>query len=139
LYYRTWTIALIDGAIAGGMTGRLIPFPYKRGDAADLSHDVFSPLLELEEIAAGSWYLNVVAVYPEFRGRGIGSALLVRADEIAGSSRGSQMSVMVEEANVGALKLYLRHGFVEWARRPYVPFPGSQDEGDWILLRKETR
>jgi hypothetical protein len=44
------------------------------------------------------------------------------------------MSVMVD---AGALKLYLRHGFVEWARRPYVPFPGSKDEGDWILLRKD--
>jgi hypothetical protein len=47
------------------------------------------------------------------------------------------MSIIMEDANVGALRLYLRHGFAERARRPYVPFPGSMDEGDWVLLGKE--
>ena len=46
------------------------------------------------------------------------------------------MSIIVEDANAGALRLYLRHGFAEWARRPYVPFPGSMDKGDWVLLGK---
>ena len=37
---------------------------------------IFVPLLELEAMAPGSWYLNVLATYDSFRGRGIGSALL---------------------------------------------------------------
>ena len=75
--YGAFTVAEIDGAIAGALTGRLIPIPYKRGDFADLP-DVFAPVLELEAVAAGSWYLNVISVYPEFRGPGLGSALSVK-------------------------------------------------------------
>jgi ribosomal protein S18 acetylase RimI-like enzyme len=138
LHYRTFTVAEIDGAIAGALTGRLIPLPYKRGDSADLPN-VYAPLLELEALAAGTWYLNVVAVYPEFRRQGLGSALLRKAEEIARLADATQISLIVEEANAGAFKLYLRYGFREWARRPYIPFPGSSDEGDWILLRKDIR
>jgi ribosomal protein S18 acetylase RimI-like enzyme len=135
-YYQAFTVAEIDGAIAGVLTGRLLPIPYKRGDSADLP-DAFAPVLELEALAAGSWYLNVISVHPEFRGRGVGSALLSKAEEIARLAEALQMSLIVEEANAGALKLYMRYGFGEWTRRRYVPFPGSMDEGDWILLRKE--
>jgi ribosomal protein S18 acetylase RimI-like enzyme len=136
LYYGGFTVAEVDGAIAGAVTGRLIPTPYARGDSADLP-DIFVPLLELEAIAAGSWYLNVMSVYREFRGQGLGAALLSKAEEIAGLTEATQMSLIAEEVNVGALKLYLRCGFGEWTRRPYLPFPGSTDEGDWILLKKE--
>ena len=136
LHYAAFTAAEIDGAIAGALTGRLIPSPHERGDSADLP-DVFAPLLELEAVAAGSWYLNVLAVYPEFRGQGLGSVLLGKAEEIARLAHAPQISLIVEEANPGALKLYLQHGFGEWARRLYIPFPGSMDEGDWILLRKD--
>ena len=136
LHYATFTAAEIDGAIAGALTGRSIPLLYERGDAADLP-DVYAPLLELEAVAAGSWYLNVVAVYPEFRGQGLGSALLSKAEEIARLADAPQISLIVEEVNAGALKLYLKFGFREWMRRPYIPFPGSTDQGDWILLRKD--
>jgi ribosomal protein S18 acetylase RimI-like enzyme len=136
LHYATFTVADIDGAIAGALTGRLIPLRYERGDFADLP-DVYAPLLELEAVAAGSWYLNVVAVYPEFRGRGLGSALLRKAEEIARLADAPQISLIVEEANAGALKLYLQTGFRESKRRPFIPFPGSADRGDWILLRKD--
>ena len=77
-----------------------------------------------------------MAMYPEFRGRGLGSELLSHAEKIARESGASRMSIIVEDANAGVLRLYLRHGFAERARRPYVPFPGSMDEGDWVLLGK---
>jgi ribosomal protein S18 acetylase RimI-like enzyme len=136
-YYRAFTVAEIDGAVAGALTGRLLPIPYERGDFADLP-DAYAPVLELEAVAAGSWYLNVISVYPEFRGRGLGSMLLGKAEEFARLAKAPRMSLIVEEANTGALKLYLRHGFAEWTRRPYLPFPGSMDEGDWLLLKKEV-
>jgi ribosomal protein S18 acetylase RimI-like enzyme len=135
-YYRAFTVVEIDGAVAGALTGRLLPIPYQRGDSADLP-DAFEPVLELEALAAGSWYLNVISVYPEFRGRGLGSALLSKAEEIARLADAPLISLIVEEANAGALKFYLRHGFEEWTRRPYIAFPGSKDEGDFILLRKQ--
>jgi ribosomal protein S18 acetylase RimI-like enzyme len=136
LHYSSWTVAEIDGVIASALTGRSISIPHERADAADLP-GVFAPMLELEAVAAGTWYLNVVSVYPEFRGQGLGSIFLRRAEEMARASGAAQMSIIVEDANSGALKLYLRYGLVELARRTYVPFPGSTDEGDWILLTKD--
>ena len=94
-------------------------------------------MLELEAIAAGSWYVHILAVHPEFRGRGVGSALLSKAEDIARLAGATRIALIVEEANAGALKLYLRDGFEEWTRRPYIPFPESRDQGDWILLKKE--
>jgi ribosomal protein S18 acetylase RimI-like enzyme len=62
---------------------------------------------------------------------------LSKAEEIARLAGTPRISLLVEDANGGALKLYLKHGFREWARRPYIPFPGSTDMGDWLLLRKD--
>ncbi len=135
-HYANWTVAEIEGEVAGALTGHQIPEPYDPGDVSNLPAE-FGPYLELEAIAAGTWYLMVVSVFPEYRGRGLGTALLAKAEELARITGASRMSLMVESANAGALKLYLRSGFIEWARRPYIPFPGSADEGDWILLRKD--
>jgi ribosomal protein S18 acetylase RimI-like enzyme len=136
-YYKNWTVAEVDGAVVGALMGCVTSESYRRDDANELPQ-VFVPLLELEALAGGSWYLNVLAVYPEFRGQGIGTALLSEAEAIARATGASRISIIVEDANAGAFKLYLRFGFIEQARRPYIPFPGSMDEGDWILLIKDT-
>jgi ribosomal protein S18 acetylase RimI-like enzyme len=137
MHYKNWTVAEVDGAVVGALVGRLIPDPYDRGDASGLPMP-FTPVLELEALAEGSWFLNILAIYPEYRGQGFGSTLLREAEETATAMRASQMSIIVEDANAGALNLYLRSGFRERARRPYIAFPGSMDEGDWILLTKEV-
>src|SRR5687768_13660765 len=58
MYYKNWTVAEIDGAVAGALVGRLIPVPYERGDAGGLPRP-FMPVLELETLAEGSWFLNI--------------------------------------------------------------------------------
>ena len=42
---------------------------------------MFRPLQELENLALGSWYVNVLAVLPGFRGNGLGTVLLRLADD----------------------------------------------------------
>ena len=37
---------------------------------------MFVPLQELENLAPGTWYVNVLAVHPPFRGLGLGTKLL---------------------------------------------------------------
>ena len=44
---------------------------------------MFVPLQQLEDLAPGTWYINVLACYPEYRGRGFGSGLLAIAEELA--------------------------------------------------------
>ena len=52
-----------------------------------------------------------VAVHPEFRRMGIGTALLNRLLEEANALGVTQISLEVRESNVAAKALYLRHGF----------------------------
>ncbi len=59
-----------------------------------------------------------------------------RVGAIAQPSGASRMSIVVEDANAGALKLNMRCDSVEQARRPYVPLPGSRDTGHWLMLEK---
>src|SRR3546814_8338981 len=93
---------------------------------SDWSSDVcssdlmFRPLQELENLAPGTWYVNVLAVLPAFRNLGLGSGLLQRAEETAraGSLRG--LSIIVSDSNGGARRLYERVGYREAATRPMV-------------------
>ncbi|UWR07131.1 N-acetyltransferase [Ruegeria sp. B32] len=63
---------------------------------------LFRPLQELKNKALDSWYVNVLACYPENRGEGLGSKLLEVADEIARDAGYNTMSLIVADENVGA-------------------------------------
>jgi ribosomal protein S18 acetylase RimI-like enzyme len=134
-HFSSWVIAEIDGSIAGAILAYRIPDPYNAGDMTGIT-EVHRPILELEAIAAGTWFIMAICVFAEFRGRGIGKQLLERSIGKAKVSGATSVSIMVESANVDAYRLYRQLGFVDWERRPYHPFPGSRDSGEWILLRK---
>jgi ribosomal protein S18 acetylase RimI-like enzyme len=134
--YRHATISEIDGKTAGLLLGYRLASPYLTGDLAALPAMV-RPLVELEAEAPGSWYVNALAAYPEFRGRGVGTRLLAEAERIGGSANASTLSLIVAEQNEGAKRLYLRTGYREAARRPLVPFPGLAHRGDWVLMTKK--
>jgi ribosomal protein S18 acetylase RimI-like enzyme len=136
-YFANWTVAEIDGEVAGAVTGFVVPEPDKPRDASDLP-EAFGPYSELEALAAGTWTLMAFSVFSEYRGRGLGTALLAEAEKLARHAGVRQISLLVESANAGAHRLYLRHGFRERARRPFLPFPGSTDEGDWLLMVKDV-
>ena len=82
LSYRNATMAEVDGVVAGVLVG----YPLRPEDDGATLPDMLKPLLALENLAVGSWYVNVLAVYPEFRGRGLGARLLQIADERAAAA-----------------------------------------------------
>ena len=49
------------------------------------------------------------------------------------------ISLQVEEINNIALEIYKKNGFEEIDRRAYIPFPGSKDTGDFILMMKNLK
>ena len=122
-----------DGAIAG-LTGYSIgPDPEEIGDDFPA---LFRPLQELENQALNSWYVNVLACYPEHRGHGHGGQLLDIAEEIGRAEGHSQMSVVVASDNVGARRLYERKGYRETAKAPCVKEGWKTETEDWVLLMK---
>ncbi|MCH8138837.1 MAG: GNAT family N-acetyltransferase [Proteobacteria bacterium] len=67
------------GAIAC-LTG--YPIPAAPEPVADDELDIFRPLIELENLAPSTWYVNILAAYPEHRGRGFGVRLLALAEDM---------------------------------------------------------
>ncbi len=60
--------------------------------------------------------LNIhdLAVLPDFRGRGIGHALLAEAERRARERDSAKLTLEVHDSNAGAKRLYERFGFGPW-------------------------
>lgn len=97
----------------------------------------FRPLQELENLAPNSWYVNVLACYPEQRSKGLGTQMLALAEEIAQASGLNRMSVIVADNNTGARRLYERQGYRETATRPCVKNGWKTLIDNWVLLMKK--
>lgn len=132
--YRNAWLAELDGAVAAcllGYAAEATPGPIDPDTPA-----IFVPLLELEALAPGSWYLNVLASYAPFRGRGLGSALLAHAEKVAQSNGHGSVSLIAADTHVEALRLYRAKGFGEVARRSVVKEDWRVDASEWILFSK---
>ncbi|WP_238393407.1 GNAT family N-acetyltransferase [Myxacorys almedinensis] len=93
--------------------------------------DVLAPY-SLE--APGTWYICALAVFPEFRGQGIGTELLSIAHQQAAERGLSDLSLLCFEQNTDALRLYQRHGFEIVDRAKVVPHPLIHYTGDILLM-----
>jgi GNAT superfamily N-acetyltransferase len=89
---------------------------------------------ELEQ--PNSWYVCALAVFPAYRGQGIGTQFLDLAADQARSQGLPELSLLCFEQNVGAFKLYQRHGFQVIERTPVVPHPLIRHTGDLLLMTK---
>lgn len=134
--YRNAFIAEHDGQTAGMLLGYREPDEPPPSPGAD-AHPVLRPLFELEALAAGTWYINVLATFPEFRGRGIGSALMRKVEALAVETGASRPSLIVQDDNEGAIRIYERHGYRTVAARPFVPFPDCAPADNWLLMLRQ--
>lgn len=130
-HYTRWRVASVEGRVVGGINSYVLDTAERPDSVQDSS--VTTPLVELKELAVGSWYVSVASVFPEARGQGVGRAILNEAEGTGVSS----VSLLVASFNPRAMELYERVGFSERSRRAFVPFPGSDAGGDWILMVKE--
>ena len=87
--------------------------------------------------AEGSYYINAVTVYPEYRGRGIGRQLIIRAEAEAMANAFEEMSLHVFAENVGAVGLYESLGYRESGRRPVVHHERLRYGGDMLLMTRK--
>lgn len=126
-------LAEVDGGVAATLIGYPLPEIPEAVDYATLP-PLFAPLQELEDLAPGTWYINVLAAHPEYRSRGIGTRLIGRATELARSAGCADLSLIVSDANPGARRLYERCGFVERASRAAVKEGWDNPIKNWVLM-----
>jgi ribosomal protein S18 acetylase RimI-like enzyme len=132
--YRNATMVLHEDTAVGCLIGYEIPDAPEPIDPG--MPPMFRPLQELENLAPATWYVNVLAVLPQYRNRGYGRALLGLADEIGRKLGKRGMSVIINEANAGGRRLYERCGYRETAQRPMVKEDWVTDGQNWVLLTK---
>ena len=130
--YQNCTLATLGENIVG----MLVAFPMVVDETAEPEEDpVLAPYSKLEE--NNSYYICGVALFPEYRNRGIGTQLMKLAEAHAVTKGFTKLSLIVFEQNVGAKRLYDRLGYREIAREAIVPHPLIHYLGDAILMVKD--
>jgi ribosomal protein S18 acetylase RimI-like enzyme len=136
-----WRVAR-DGA--GGVLGALNSFP----------HDVFEksppdPLLtaerlavvdtltKLETSAIGTYYINIIAVFPGHRNGGIGGKLLAEAERLARRGGFRRLALSTFAADTRLVDFYRSHGFRVLGTRPITPHPALEHGGNWALMGRD--
>jgi len=133
--YRNAIVAEVGGEVAGCLVGYRLDDPYDLSGLEEVP-PLVRPLVLLEAKAPGSWYVNVLATFPEFRRKGIGMELLGIAEQKAREQGAPALSVIVAAENERAARLYAAAGYEVLAAEPIFAFPGCPHGGDWVLMVK---
>ena len=137
--YRNAHVATVDDSIAGMMLAYRLP---EADDTEDLDElpEFIRPLVELEQCVPASFYINMIATYPEFRNMAIGTRLMALVDDLACNAGCSLSSIEVFDQNAGALRLYQRLGYRIIEKRAVIPHACHPYDGHVLLLiRKVAR
>ncbi|MBO9164661.1 GNAT family N-acetyltransferase [Lactiplantibacillus pentosus] len=109
----TTVVAEADGQVVGVAFG----YPDKNEDAVDdvlarvtADNDAFGSAFEAESYEH-EWYLDSIAVDPNYQGHGIGGKLLAALPQYARQAGQQRIGLNVDMANLGAKKLYDRYHY----------------------------
>lgn len=133
-YVNGWIIES-NREVQACMMGYPLGQPMSEHDIAAAPEPV-QPLLKLEALAPGSWYINVLATFEEFRKQGLGTRLVRHAERQATITGHHKLSLIVAKENQQARTLYLQLGFESEAVMPIIEYRGCPGEGEWELMVK---
>src|SRR5262245_56382080 len=131
---RNTVVVEVDGRVVAALIG--YPLPDAREPMPAKLPPIVVPLEELESLVPGTWYVNVLAAYPEHRGKGWGTALLELAECFGCATAKRGMSIIVADSNTGARRLYERCAYREVARRAMVKNGWQHPGTAFVLLSK---
>lgn len=135
--YRNTIVAEYNGDIVAMLLAYRLPGAENAEDLNALP-ELVRPLVELEQCVPGSYYINMIAVQPEYRNRGIGSKFLDRANRLAQEEGCDLLSIEVFEQNKAALRLYQKHGYEVMESRPVVPHECHPYDSNILLLTRKV-
>ena len=136
--YRNTIIVEEEGAVAACLVGYSLSDEPEPVDEAKMPA-MFVPLQQLESLVSGTWYVNVLASYPQWRKRGLGTELLKHAEKLAiAADVKNGMSVIVADNNIPARRLYEKIGYRQIAARPMIKENWESAGSAWLLLVKRV-
>jgi GNAT superfamily N-acetyltransferase len=136
-----WRVAMDrDGRVLGALNS----FPHDIFDKSEpdplLTAErlaVVDALTELEVSAKGTYYINIIAVFPERRKAGVGRMLMAEAERLARRNGFRRLALNTFEADTGLVDFYRGHGFQILATRAIVPHPDLEHGGNWALMVRD--
>lgn len=132
----SWTNARIcerSANVAGALVGYRITAA-SDPDASDDTPGVFRSLIQLENLAQGTFYINVLATFPDHRRAGVARALI---EDAGARADGADLSLIVAGGNARARATYDALGFSQVASAPAsAGFGWIPHFSDWILMRR---
>jgi len=131
--YLNCIMADVDNQVAGMMLS--YPMQVDKDENYSDYDPVLLPYVRLEE--DNSYYISGMAIYPEFRGKGIGTRFMALAEQRATEQGYDKLSLIVVEENTTALNLYKKTGYYEAMRQAIVPHPLIHCIGDAMLMVKQ--
>jgi ribosomal protein S18 acetylase RimI-like enzyme len=135
-----WRNATMAATADGEITGMLLgyPEPEEKRRVPGNAMAFMVPILELEYEAVGTWFISMLGVHIRWRGKGVGSALLDVAEIKRDASHARGLSLIVEDVNSDARRLYERRGFAVRDQRPMGRYPTGEAPGkNWLLMVKD--
>lgn len=133
--WKSTTIAEWAGDIAGLSIGFTLDDSL---NGTPPQHPVLDQLIDLQRKVIGNRFIDSVGVYREFRGKGIGRALVANEIDLARRNGNPGISLITESHNDVALSLYGAHGFKEIERLEAIERIGQDKRHDWVLLTREV-
>lgn len=119
---------------AGQLAGMLVAFPMHTNPQYQENDPILKPYSILEE--DNSYYICGVALFPDYRGQGLGTRLMQIAEQQALEKGYRKLSLIVFEKNSSAKRLYEKLGYREVTRERIVPHPLINHQGFALLMVK---
>ncbi len=134
--YKNAKICMENDQLAGMILSYKIPDPYLLEDLTEYP-ELVHPLVKLEAKVPGSWYINAVATFEKFRGKGIATLLLQDTENQARQADCHTLSLIVASENTNAVKLYEQLGFIRISALPVISYEGCMHGGEWLLMTRD--
>jgi ribosomal protein S18 acetylase RimI-like enzyme len=134
--YPRFVVADAGGPLAAMLLLNLV------GDTATLEPRHAPPeeigALRLIKLAARSVFIREIATADWARGRGIASELLGLAERVALSNNLARATLIVNDSNAGAERLYRKHGFTVCGEEASFGHPRFADGSRLLLMEKQV-
>lgn len=137
--YTHWWVAEGDHAeIAGGINAYALTgdfLPVREELLTEERIRLLRPMIELDAEATGSYFINILAVFPEYRHAGLGRRLIAFAIQKAREAGCTAVSLTTFEDDSRLISYYRRIGFTTIASRPIHPHELLHARGNLVLMK----
>ena len=135
--YTNARVCIENNQVLGMLLAYKQADPYEIGDITDYP-EMIKPLVELEAMAPGSWYINALATYAPHQGKGVATILIADTEQCAMINNCDALTLICASENLRAKQFYYKLGFRIVDSKDVVDYPGCLHGGEWLLMYKEV-